>query len=76
MAATKTKKSGRTYGAKAFTQAEDDVIRRSIQTKIPMSEVARLLGRCRAAVYARRAKVAAQLVLDLGQGADNASAGE
>lgn len=76
MAATKTKKSGRTYGAKAFTQAEDDVIRRAIQLDKPMSEIARLLGRCRSAVYARRAKVAAQMVLDLGQGADNASARE
>lgn len=69
MADTKRKR-GRTFGAKAFTQAEDDVIRRAIQMGTSFADVARLLGRSRAAIYARRPKIEAQAVLDLGQGDD------
>lgn len=70
------KKSGRTFGAKAFTQAEDDVIRLALQNNTPLSEVARVLGRARSAIYARRPKVAPQQVLDLGQVVADVSAGE
>lgn len=58
------RKRGRTYGARAFTRAEDDLIRTAIKTKTPMVALAKLLNRSRSGVYARRQKVADQLIMD------------
>ena len=66
------RKRGRTYGARAFTRAEDDLIRSAIKTNHPIASLAKLLGRSRSGVYARRQKVAAQLIMDF----DHDSAGE
>lgn len=66
------RKRGRTYGARAFTRAEDDLIRSAIKTNTPMAQLAKLLNRSRSGVYARRVKVAAQLIMDF----DHDSAGE
>jgi hypothetical protein len=64
------RKRGRTYGARAFTRAEDDLIRSAIKTKTPMAALAKLLGRSRSGVYARRVKVEAQLIMDFDDSRD------
>lgn len=62
----------KTFGAKSFTRAEDDVIRLGLEMGAPVSGIVQRLGRSRAAVY-RRIQVMrdsgeiGQGVLSLGQ---------
>lgn len=70
---------GRRFGSKAFTQAEDDVIRIKRLKGVPVAQIAAALQRNRTAVYKRIGRMIAggtdgQAVADLGQADDRTEA--
>ncbi len=70
------KKRGRPAGAKGFTEAERDAIRRALQVGFPVKTIAALMGRGRATVYRQMERMRddgtiGQGVFDLGQVPDH-----